>query len=85
MRQQNIDTMQVQQIQEMVVDLQFDGVDTNDAPKYTNAYICEAKLDDKGAIRNATDQEVQLLNSDYSWLNERVGEHIVGMVEDCYE
>ena len=73
--------MNLETLKEQVVDLQFGGVETDDAPKFTDAYVSDVKIDDNGTIREATDDEVELLNSDYAWLNEQVHQHLVGMMD----
>lgn len=54
-------------------DIEIDGIDHRDAPKYVDAFIASASavLDD-GTIRDATEEELQELNNDYDLVYEQI-------------
>lgn len=57
-----------------IVDVEFDGVDHNDAPDYCDAFICSATWDDTG--EELTDQELGELNDDSQLVYELLEESL---------
>lgn len=54
-------------------DFEIDGIDYDDAPKYVDAYICNANVElSDGTYRKATDEELEQLNEDYDLVSELV-------------
>lgn len=47
-----------------VSDFEVDGIDYQDFPKFCDAYICSASIKENGEWREATDEELDLLNED---------------------
>lgn len=47
-----------------IAEVEFDGVNHNDAPDYVDAYISKALIKDGEAYREATEKELDFLNSD---------------------
>jgi hypothetical protein len=50
----------------LISNIEFDGVDHNDAPDYCDAYIVSAKYDD----REMTEDEIDLLNEDRDFVHD---------------
>jgi len=59
------------------VDIEVDGIDFGDAPDFCDAFICSASavLED-GTIRDATEEELDELNEDSSFVYECVTEKL---------
>lgn len=55
-----------------VEDVEFDGIDTSDAMDFSNAYISSAAILDDGKWRDATDRELDLINSDSGEVYDRL-------------
>lgn len=55
-----------------VEDVEFDGIDTSDAMDFSNAYISSAAILDGDKWRDATDRELDLINSDSGEVYERL-------------
>lgn len=54
-----------------LVDLELDGVDTRDYPDFCDAFICGGCYEEPdGTIRDLTEDEIEALNEDSSFLNE---------------
>lgn len=54
-----------------VHDIEFDGVDTNDYPDFCDAYISSATIENEdGTFRDATDEEIEALNDDTTFVYE---------------
>ena len=60
------------QLKERADNIELEGIYTDDSPKFTDAYIARATIWD----RPATDEELELLNSDYDYVNELVHESL---------
>lgn len=57
-----------------IVDVEFDGVDHNDAPDYCDAFICSATWDDTG--EELTTKELGDLNADTQLVYELLEESL---------
>lgn len=59
------------------VDLEVDGIDTSDYPKFCDAYVSAATavLSD-GSTREATDDELEKLSEDYDLVHQLVYEYL---------
>ena len=54
-----------------VHDIEFDGIDTNDYPDFCDAYISSATIENgDGTFRDATDEEIEMLNDDRDFVYE---------------
>ncbi len=53
-----------------IEDVQMDGIDTRDYPDFCDAFVCSATYDG----REMTDAELEVLNSDGDFLNEKAHE-----------
>ena len=54
-----------------VHDIELDGVDTNDYPDFCDAYISSATIENEdGTFRDATEEEIEMLNDDTSFVYE---------------
>lgn len=58
------------------IDIELDGIDTKDYPDFVDAYIVNASVEENGAIRQATDDEIDELNNDSSFVYECVIEQL---------
>lgn len=56
----------------LVDNIEFDGIDHNDAPDYCDAYILSA--DYNGA--EMTDEQIELLNGDGDYIHEKLFEYL---------
>tara|TARA_Y100001938_G_scaffold150102_1_gene239631 strand:+ start:3548 stop:4108 length:561 start_codon:yes stop_codon:yes gene_type:complete len=59
-------------------DIEVSGVCYDDSPKYTDAYISSAFIDDGYHYRELTDFELEELNDNYDFVYEQVMNHING-------
>jgi hypothetical protein len=59
-----------------VFDLEFDGIDHADHPDYCDAYITNAKSKDGDEFRDATDEEIEIINDDSQFVYENLMEHL---------
>lgn len=57
-----------------VSDIEVDGIDYRDYPEFCDAFICNASIKENGEWREATDEEIDLLNED--------GDLVYSAVED---
>lgn len=62
-----------------IVDVEVDGVDMRDYPKFCDAYISRAVWGDTG--EELTDSEIDELNQDYDFVSEKVYNHAQGMCD----
>ena len=58
----------------IVIDIEVDGIDTNDYPDFCDAYICSASLEhiDTKNIIEARSDVLDALNEDYNLVYEHV-------------
>ena len=61
-----------------LVDVEVDGIDTKDAPKFCDAFIKNASItEDDGTIRALTDEELESLTDDEpEFVHDKVIEHL---------
>ena len=59
-----------------VTDVEFDGINHNDCPDYVDAFISEASILDGKVWREATDEELELINDDYDFMYEKLQEFL---------
>jgi hypothetical protein len=60
-----------------VHDIEVDGIDTRDYPDFCDAYIAGATIElEDGTFRDATDEELDELNSDRDFVYEQVEKRV---------
>ena len=60
-----------------VHDIEGDGIDTRDYPDFCDAYIAGATIElEDGTFRDATDEELDELNSDRDFVYEQVEKRV---------
>jgi hypothetical protein len=55
-----------------ITNIQFDGIEHNDAPDYCDAYIVSADYDGK----EMTFEQIELINDDRDFLYEKLMDHL---------
>lgn len=55
-----------------IKNIQFDGIDHKDYPDYCDAYITSAEIEENGVMRDLTDEEIDELNEDSSFVYEKL-------------
>ena len=56
----------------LISNIQFDGIDHNDAPDYCDAYIERAKYDGE----KMTEEQIELLNDDRDYVYEKLMDYL---------
>ena len=56
----------------LITNIDVDGIDTRDYPDFCDAYICFAMYDG----REMTEEELEILNDDYSFVHQMVWDRI---------
>lgn len=58
------------------LDLEIDGINTNDYPDFVDAFICNANVEENGVIRQATEEELEELNDNRDLVYNLVIDHL---------
>lgn len=56
----------------LISNIQFDGIDHNDAPDYCDAYIVSAEYDGE----EMTEEQIELLNDDRDYVYEKLMDYL---------
>lgn len=57
-------------------DFEFDGINNSDAHDFCDAFICDASVKENGEWRDATDDELDEINEDSSFVYESLLDYI---------
>ena len=58
-----------------IISYEIGGVDTNDYPDFSDAYIYDVKIETKDGFRDLTEEEVDALP--YEWLQETIMDSLI--------